>query len=175
MEIVSKKEKENSRKEREGSCLDELKKEYETLRGKYNLPLFAEMNKIFDIEELDSETDFLLRKIRRFLSEKLAGYMRFIEVLLNPSNAPIFFFKLIKKLDEKDKEVLTEMYDLLGKIEIETISLDLDYNESKEADFIRKLYKMFNEEIRGKLLNVLSKLGNGDNGKKRESNGSYFG
>ena len=157
------------------SCLNELKEKYEVLRVKNSLPSFNELNKFFDIEELDSETDFLLRKIRRFMSEKLAGYMRFIEVLLNPSNAPIYFFKLIKKLDETDREALNQMYETLGKIEVETISLDLNYDEKNEAEFINKIYKMFNSEIREKLSNVLVKLGNGDNNKKKEVNGSYFG
>lgn len=171
MEIIGKKE--SSKKE--NSCLEELKEKYEVLREKYALPSFYELNKVFDIEELDCESDFLLRKIRRFISEKLAGYMRFIEVLLNPSNAPIYFFKLIKKLDESDREALNMMYETLGKIEVETISLDLNYNEEKEVEFIKKLYNMFNTEIRDKLLKVLVKLGNGDNNQKKEVNGSYFG
>ena len=171
MEPIRKKE--SSKKE--NSCLDELKEKYEIFRGKHALPSFYELNKIFDIEELDSETDFLLRKIRRFMSEKLAGYMRFIEILLNPSNAPIYFFKLIKKLDDSDREALNIMYETLGKVEIETISLDLNYNEEKEVEFIKKLYNMFNSEIREKLLNILVKLGNGEDNKKKEVNGSYFG
>lgn len=157
------------------SCLNELKEKYEVLKEKYNLPTFYEINKVFDIEELDCESDFLLRKIRRYVSEKLAGYMRFIEILLNPSNSPIYFFKLIKRLDDSDKEALNKMYDSLGKIEVETISLDLDYNEEKEAEFIKKLYRLYNDEIRSKLLEVLSKLGNGNNDKKKDVNGSYFG
>ncbi len=167
--------REAGRKEKEHGCLDKLKSKYELYRERYSLPLFNELNKIFDIEELDSEGDLLLRKIRRFISEKLAGYMRFIEALLNPSNAPIFFFKLIKKLDNNDKENLTKMYEALGNIELETILLDLEYSEEGEADFIKKLYELYNNEIRKELLNVLKKLGNGDNGNARSNGGSYFG
>jgi len=157
------------------SDLTELKEKYEVLRKKFNLPDFNSLNKVFDIEEIDSESDLLVRKIRRFLSEKLAGYMRFIEVLLNPSNAPIYFFKLIKKLDEIDRETLSVMYDKLGKIEIETISLDLNYNEEKEGEFIKKLYRLYEDDVRLKLLEILGKLGNGDNNKKKDNSGSYFG
>lgn len=160
---------------KEHLCLDELKKEYEKLREKYKLPEFSEMNKVFDIEEIDVDTEFLLRRTRRYISEKLGGYMRFVEILLNPSNAPIFFFKIIKKLDNKDKEVLTEIYDRLGSFEIETISLDLDYEEEKEAEFVKKIYEMFNNEIKAKLLNILKKLENGNGDRKKEDNGSYFG
>lgn len=157
------------------SCLNELKDKYEILRKKYTLPSFYELNKVFDIEEIDSESDFLLRKIRRYISEKLAGYMRFIEILLNPSNSPIYFFKLIKKLEDSDREALNFMYETLGKIEIETISLDLNYNEEKEAEFVKKLYKIYNEEIRTRLLDVLMRLDNGEDNKKKDVNGSYFG
>ena len=157
------------------SCLNELKEKYEEYKKKFNLPSFYDLNKVFDIEELDCESDFFLRKIRRYISEKLGGYMRFVEILLNPSNSPIYFFKLIKKLDENDKETLNQMYEGLGKIEVETISLDLDYNETKEADFIKKLFKMYNEELREKLLKIIRKLGNGLDEKKKDTNGSYFG
>ena len=157
------------------SGLDELKKQYNVLKEKHGLLEFSEMNKIFDIEEIDIETEFLLRKIRRVVSEKLAGYLRFIEVILNPSNAPMFFFKLIKKLEEEDKKGLTEIYEVLGKFELEIVKLDLDYNEEKEAEFVKKIYHLFTEEISKKLLAVVEKMGNGVGKEKKVEIGSYFG
>jgi len=156
------------------SNLEDLKKEYEKFKKKYDLPKFFELNKLFDVEELDVETDFLLRKIRRIISDRIAGYLRFIETILNPSNAPMFFFKLIKKLESKDKEVLSEIYEVLGSFEIELIKLDLYYEEEKEAKFIKDSFKLFNEEIREKLLKITNKLGDGDDTKK-ENNNSYCG
>lgn len=170
-------EKKKSRNVKDDFCanLAGLKSEYEKFKEKYKMPDFYELNKLFDIEEIDIETDFLLRKIRRLISERIAGYMRFIEIILNPSNAPIFFFKLIKKLDSHDKETLTEVYESLSHFEIEIISLDLDYSEEKEALFISKAYNAFNSEVRVKLLGVIKKLGNGNNDFKKENNESYFG
>jgi hypothetical protein len=155
--------------------LEELKKEYEKFKDRYNLPDFSELNELFDIEEIEGETDFLLRKMRRAISEKTSGYLRFIETILNPSNAPMFFFKLVKKLNEEDKEFLTKVYDILGNFEIEILSLELDYSEEKEAEFIKKVFNVFNQEIKIKFLEIIKRLENGDNDKKRESNGSYFG
>lgn len=167
--------KETRKKEKDYSCLLKLKEKYEEFRKKHNFPNFNDINNAFDIEEIDSDSDFLIRKIRRYVSEKLAGYMRFIEILLNPSNAPIFFFKLIKKLDNSDREKLTRLYEELGNIELETITLDLEYNEEKEAVFINKIYNLFNDEIRIELIEILKKLGNGENNKTKENSGSYFG
>ena len=162
-------------KTKASSNLEDLKKTYEVLKQKYNLPEFYELNKFFDIEEVEVESDFLLRKIRRVIAERISSYSRFADFVLNPSNAPMFFFKLLKKLDDSDKEMLGNIYELLGKIEIEMISLDLDYSEVKEADFIKRVSKLFNEEIRVKFLGVMDKMSNGEKQQKKEGNVSYFG
>jgi hypothetical protein len=154
--------------------LEQLKKQYSKLQKQYQLPNFSELNKQFDVEEIDVETDFLLRKIRRNIAEKVAGYMRFIEIILNPQNTPLFLFKLIKKLESKDKEDLTKLYEKLGAFEIKLVSLDLDYNEKNEADFITKCFELFNQEIKTNLLALTEKMSNGNDNSK--TNGaSYFG
>jgi len=153
--------------------LDELKQEYGKFKDKWGLPEFNELNKFFDVEEIDVETDFLLRKIRRIVSDRISGYLRFIEVILNPSNAPMFIFKLIKKIEEEDKKKLTEIYNILGEFELEIVKLDLDYNETKEAEFIKKVYKILSEDISKKLLIIVDKMSNG--GEIKKERGSYFG
>ena len=155
--------------------LDELKKKYNEFREKYGLPEFLELNKIFDIEEIDNETDFLLRKLRRIISDRIAGYLRFVEIIVNPSNAPMFLFKLIKKLGEEDKKQLNEIQETLGECEVEIIRLDLDYNEEKEVEFIKKAYNLFTQEISKKLLVVVEKMGNGKSNEEKKEKGSYFG
>lgn len=161
------------KEEQEG--LEKLKEDFEKLKVKHDLPSFYDLNKFFDIEEISHETEFLLRKIRRTISEKISNYLRFIEIIINPSNAPVFFFKLVKKLDKKDQEILSEIYGSIGNLEIEIISLDLDYSEEKEAEFIKKIFKLFNEEIRIKFESILQKLLNEETNNKKSSNGSYFG
>jgi hypothetical protein len=157
------------------SCLKNLKAEYEKLMYRYGLPEFHCLNELFDIEEIDLETDFLMRKIRRIISEKILNYLKFIEIILNPSNAPLFFFKLIKKLNNTDKENLAKIYEELGRIEVEIIALDLDYSEQKEAEFVKKMFRDFNDDTRIKLLEVIRKLSNGNNDKVRDNNNGYFG
>jgi hypothetical protein len=159
----------------EESSLRILKEEYTRYRDKYNLPGFHELNQIFDIEDVEYETDFLLRKIRRVILDRVVGYLRFIEIMLNPSNAPMFFFKLVGKLEKEDKEALTELYEKLGKFELKAIKIDLDYLEEKEADLIKELYNVFHEEIRGILLKTVMKLENGKEGKQASGDECYFG
>lgn len=156
------------------SNLENLKKEYAILKSKYKLPEFTQLNVIFDIEEVNIETEFLLRKIRRIIIDKVTGYLRFVETILNPANAPIFFLKLIKKLDLQDREILGKMYEHLGNLETEVICLDLDYSEDKEAEFINKVFELFEKHICKDLMLVTQKLTLDVNFEKK-SNGSYFG
>ena len=154
--------------------LNELRKDYNKLKEKYGLPEFSELNELFEVEEIEScETEFLIRKIRRVISDKIAGYLKFVETILNPSNAPMFFFKMIKKLDSDDKNVLTNIYEELGGFEIEIIKLDLSYSEIGEAEFIKKISNKFNI-IRKQLSKIIDKLGNGPN-TNQNNVGSYFG
>jgi hypothetical protein len=155
------------------TCLDGLKNEYLILSEKYNLVDFSKLNEIFDIEDIDTETDFLLRKIRRVIADRIANYLRFVELILSPSNAPMFFFKLVQKLEDTDKTILNEIYEKLGNFEIEIIALDLNYSEKDEAEAIIKMHEVFSE-IKENLLMIIKKLSNGVD-KKRDLNRSYFG
>ena len=121
--------------------INELIDKYKPLKEKYQLPEFSKMNELFDIEDIDSESEFLLRKIRRTIADKIANYLRFTEIIINPSNAPMFFFKILKKLDSNDKESLSKIYESLGNAELKMLSLDVEYNESEEAKFIAKHIK----------------------------------
>tara|TARA_Y100000310_G_C20516382_1_gene731403 strand:+ start:199 stop:681 length:483 start_codon:yes stop_codon:yes gene_type:complete len=154
--------------------INELIVKYKPLMEKYQLPDFSKLNEQFDIEEIDPESEFLLRKIRRSIADKVANYLRFVEIILNPSNAPMFFFKLLKKIDNSDKESLTELYESLGNYELKMLSLDIEYNEQDEADFIKEVYKSFITEIKDEFKKTIEKLNN-DQEDVVKVNGSYLG
>ena len=155
--------------------LEELKIEYKNLQANFKLPDFSSLNQQFDIEEISVETEFLLRKIRRTITDKLNGYLRFIELLLNPSSAPMFILNVVKKLNSEDKEILSNLYEKLGDLETKAIPLDIEYDEKQEADFIINSYEIFDKDIKPKLLETSKKLINGKSNNQRKNNGSYFG
>jgi hypothetical protein len=160
----------------ENLSLDEIKKEYDILKNKYKLPEYSDLNRLFDLEGLETSTkEFLLRKIRRLISETTANYLRFLETLLNPTNAPAFFFKLLRKMDPKDKENLGDIYERIGKMEIKIIQLDLDYNEAKEAEFIKLSYEIFDKEIKKQLVEIIDRLTKEGNSVSKEYTKSYLG
>lgn len=138
--------------------LEELKKKYEKIRQKHNLPSFNDMNQDFDIEKLqEKDTETLTREIRRAMAEKNVAYLKFVEMFMNPSTAPMFFLALVKSLDSKERKLLEELYMELGKFEIKSISLDNKYDEKKDADFIKQFYKNW-QEIKEKFARILKDI-----------------
>jgi len=155
--------------------LENLKKEYEILGRKYNLPGFRELNEDFHIEKVaESETEILIREVRKFVADKMLNYMRFIENLLNPVNAPMFIFSVIKLLDDEEKKSISEIYKGLMKKEIKLIELDLEFNEEKEAEFIKNSYEFW-QGIKKDLLKVIDKINKKWDDKSEANNKGYFG
>ena len=138
--------------------LNTLKKEYKKIRSKYALPEFQELNENFSVEKIaDYETDILIREIRRFMSDKFSSYIKIIENILNPVSAPLFVFSVTNSLSEEEKKRLTKIYEILAKLEIKMVNLDLEFSEKKEADFIKSSLKMW-KEMRKDLLKITARV-----------------
>jgi len=138
--------------------LSELKKKYEKLRKKYSLPSFEDMNKDFEIEKLqEKNTETLSRDIRRAMAERSFAYLKFVEMLMNPSSAPMFFLALVKSLNNTEKKLVEELYLELGKFEIKSIALDNDYDESKDAEFIKNFHNRW-QKIKKKFARVMDSI-----------------
>lgn len=155
--------------------LENLKKEYAKIEKKHSLPSFKEMNEDFGIEKAcEHEFDLLIREVRRFIGDKIANYMRLVENLINPVNVPIFVFSMIKALDEKDKNALSEIYKRFGEIEVNLIATDLVYSEEKEAEFIKKTFKTW-QVIKKDLTKIFNKIKSTRESKPIDNDKNYFG
>ena len=161
--------------ERKGMGLEVLKKEYEKLQKKQKLPSFEEMNEDFYIEKIaENETDMLIREVRRMVGDRLANYMRLIENLLNPVNVPMFVFTILRMIGPEEKKKLSEIYKKLVQNEIKFVERDLEFDEDKEAEFIRDSYKLW-QEIKKELAEIFEKVEKHQDNKTEENNKGYFG
>ena len=162
-------------KEKEESKLANLKKDYKKIQEKYKLPSFEELNEDFGIEKAaDEETDILIREIRKHVSEKVFNYLRFVETLLNPVNAPMSILSVVKTLGSEDRDKLAEVYKKFVKSELQLVLTDIEFSEEREAEFIKETFKTW-QEAKKEMIDVLGKVEkNLEN--KSESNGrKYFG
>ncbi len=120
--------------------LEKLQENYEELKRKYGLPDFESLAEDFDIEKVaEKESKFLLREIRRAVSEKITAYLHLFETFSNPSNAPMYIFSLLKMIS--DKEEISNIYKRLAYFNLKNFKLDVLYDENKEADFIKEISK----------------------------------
>ncbi len=157
------------------SDLEKLKKNYKDIQKKYSLPEFEDLNKYFGIEKVaDVETDYLIREIRRYISEKLYSYLRFTETLLNPANAPIWIFSVIKTMDENQKSKISEIYKKLAENELKLFEIDLNFSEESEANFIKEGYRLW-IEIKKELSDFLNNVKSNWDNKFEVNNKGYFG
>ena len=161
--------------DKEKSKLVKLKEAYAPICQKYDLPSFLELNEDFAIEKIsDLETDFLIREVRKFVGDKLVNYLRFIESLINPVNAPMFTLTIVKLISLGDRNKLGEIYKELIKKEIEFIELDIKFDEVKEAIFIKESYSSW-QKIKLELLDIISRVNNRSDEKSESESKGYFG
>ena len=157
------------------SALEDLKEVYSELQKKHNFPSFKIMNEEFNIERMaEVEFDIPLREIRRFVSDKIRNYERFVEAILNPSNANMFIFTIIKAISPEDKEKLSEVYKKLIRREIDLVELDIQYNEEKEVKFINNFYSEW-QKIKPIILNIFGKINANWDKEIEKTSKSYFG
>jgi len=157
------------------SDLEKLKEDYKEIQKKYNLPTFEELNKDFQIEKIaEVETDFLIREVRKFIVDKFSNYLRFIETILQPVNAPMFVFSIIKSIGAEEKKRLTEVYKKLVKNEVRLIELDIEFVEKKEVEFVKESYKIW-QEIKKDILKVVEVIKKNWDNKFETNNKGYFG
>lgn len=124
----------------------DLKSAYEELGTKYDLPEFEKLSEDFDVEKnIDKESTFLIRDIRRVAVEKTSAYLQLFETLINPSAPPMFVFSILRNVSSEDKDVIKEIYKILSKLQIEAMKLDIIYNEKSEAKFINEIFNMWQE------------------------------
>jgi hypothetical protein len=161
--------------EKEESELEKLKENYKKIQKIHNLPDFDKLNSDFAIEKIaEVETDFLIREVAKIMAEKFSNYLRFVELVLNPANSPMFIFSLIKTMGEDEKKKFSDIYKELARIELDLIELDVDFSEKKEAEFINNSYKTWTS-LKKDFLSVIEKTkSNWDNKSENNSKG-YFG
>lgn len=124
------------------NSLKNLKKEYGVLAKKFKLPAFEKINEDFEIEKVEArETDHLARVVRKAMMEKIVNSLGFLEMLLNPVNAPKMYLICVKSLKPEDMRTIEKMYGLFAELMLAALELELEYNEKSEAAMIKYVYE----------------------------------
>lgn len=150
-----------------------LKKQYTLLEKKYKLPSFSQLNAVFEIEKIEHDTDYPARAIRKFMIDKVLNSISFIEMLIQQVNAPRLYQPYLKTQTQKDRESLQMIYQKLGDLSLISLALEVDSNEKKECDAIKKMYDDW-DSIKPAFALVLEHVQNPPSPEARKEK-SYFG
>lgn len=147
--------------------------QYDGLAKQYELPNFKILNTDFELEKINQESVTILRVVRKTMMDKIVNTISFLEMLLNPVNAPRIYIPYLKVMTVEDRNVLDKLYSTFGKLSLQTLPLEIDYSEKDEAVMIKNIYKTW-EENKKSLKLILLKVATPTTGFiKREK--SYFG
>jgi len=156
----------------EESNVEKLKVKYKPLMKKYSLPDFKTLNENFEIGLVSEDTDLILKRVRKQMMEKVFGIIRTLETFLNPQNAPIFVFNIIKLFSQEDKERISKIYEQLSSYEVDSFGLEIEYSEDHEAELIKVISKDWVDVQKGLVL-VYKAMGSKKESKKEDK--GYFG
>lgn len=121
--------------------ISELRKRYDALAKKYSLPGFDALNADFEIEKVPHESLTLLRAVRKAMIEKVFNVLNFLEMLLNPVNAPRMYLPYVKSMSAEEHSSIEAAYSTLSEVALRALPREVDYSEKREAAMIKEIIK----------------------------------
>ncbi len=155
-----------------GFELKDLKEEYRKFEKKYGLPEFEKINHDFDIEKIDKESEIFLKHIRKVMMEKVVNVLGFLEMLLNPMNAPRMYMVYVNSVSDEDRKKISEIYNKLSELVLISLESEIEYREKNESEVINKIFSVWNS-VRNDLKGILDDMKKPSVNVRKEKN--YFG
>lgn len=119
-----------------------MKESYTALKKKYKqLPEFEELNHYFEIGDIE-KNEFILRNVKKKITEKIGTYTEFMEMILQPE-ASFSSMHEAKYLTEKERTIAVEIYMAFMKLNRFAYELSVDEEEAKNVEFIKASYDLF--------------------------------
>ena len=151
----------------------DIQKAYKKLKETYKLPDFHQLDTEFEIRFIDKE-EFLIRRIRRRINEKVIFFCRIIEGVLFPQNASYITSVETRVFGDKEKQDYLKMYRNLMKFERRSLLLDTECDDDKDAKFIKEVTKSW-PEFKRSMEEFIKKLEKAWEEEDRSSAEGFFG
>jgi len=132
-----------------------IEKTYNKLKEKYSLPDFDELNNEFELSTIECE-EFLLRKIRKKIADKISAMCEFLEGLLSPDTTMANLYEY-KAFDDDERKKIFELYKRLKVLEKLALELLLNHDDEKDAKFIKDVFSSW-DEIRNEMTTIIKKI-----------------
>ncbi len=132
-----------------------LKEQYQKLAKKNKLPSYDSLNNEFEITSIE-ETNFLLREIRRKITEKIELYVKVLDGLLHPESDLCGLLEC-RVFSDKDKSEMFALYKKLMFLDRLSIESAIDEDDKKSSEFINQVVKQWSD-IKKNFLPIIKKM-----------------
>ncbi len=135
-----------------------VKEKWKVLRAKYQLPDIQRLKQVFRFEVESDE--LLLEDVRNRISSKLALFSHMVEHMIGSAEN---FCCLYERgmLSKREKLELFQIYRRLQSLIWESNYLSIVYSEERMANWIQKVWRLWNNGIEKKLSEYCEKLSSG--------------
>ena len=116
-----------------------IKKNYDKLKSKYDLPNFERLNSYFFSSSYDEDID-ILPQIRESIQEKFGTYVEIMENVLYPDSSLKSNYESHYLTDKDRSEIYTLYKEMIVIIRSSEI-IAIENNELDNAEFIKKSFK----------------------------------
>lgn len=91
--------------------MEELKKEYETLKKRYDLPKFEDLDKEFEIRALElDKCGILIKAVLRVINNKIGTFLNYLEPVISPPQQSMHYVVECNNITAEDKKLMFEFY-----------------------------------------------------------------
>jgi len=149
-------------------------KEYRPLRKKYTLPSFVDMDKEFEISDIETG-NFPLKQIRVKMIEKIETYINLLNDVINPDPHSLINLQEMNNFKKDEREKMYETFKTLMILFRKHIKLDLLNKEEEDAVFISLSYKEWQEQKEDLLAFLDHLIGNWKTKTVMKQNLEYLG
>lgn len=133
-----------------------IKSSYEKLGKKYKLPLFDAVNSELEISEIESD-EFLLRKIRKKISELVDSTAEHIGSLLQPSADSLADMHECRFFTDKDKKRMVELYKKLMTLSRVSLEAEISKDDKTDAALVKDFFRQW-PELKKEALYFIKKM-----------------
>lgn len=157
---------------------EKAEKLYNKFREKYKqLPDFKKLDfefEISSIEEKHINERYFLRVVRRRIYEKSYYFNGALVSIIAPQSPSIILAHESKFISNDDRDEIMGVVKKLTKMEREHLLLETEFNEAKDAEFIKAAFDLW-QEVKPSIKRLLTLMR--DSWDKTESfkTGDYFG
>ena len=152
---------------------EELNVEEEYNKFKYKLPNFKDLDSEFEISFI-KDKPFLLRGIRRRITEKIILFCRVIESLIYPTQGNIITATESKNFDDKQKDKMGQIYRKLMTFERQSLILDVDASDKGDVEYINEVFKYWGK-LKKEMVNIVEIMKKSWFEEEEADKNNYFG